>query len=716
MKIQSLNGEWLYRIGKGRERVREVPFSALCVGHSECRRIFSLDERSDRVFLKFDGITYHASVYLNGVKLGEMLPYCEYVFEVTGSVKADNNELLVELEDIAPSFGPTAGWENYGGIIRDVSLLYAGKGVINDAFFYSELLNGYKDARYTLELQTEAPEGAEISVSLFDGDGVADAFIAPVNAEKVEREIKNVKLWSTDAPDLYTLSVALTLEGRELDRYECKVGFREIKCDRHRFIINGKPELLVGVCKHEMIGDQGHTVSEELIERDLRMIKEMGCNFVRLVHYPHSKKTLEIADRIGLMVSEEPGLWWSRTEIPEVSEGSLEVLKRTVLRDRNHPSVAFWLAFNECRFTEQFLIDSARVCRKYDPSRMVSGANCMSDEDTLKYYNNCGFDFYTMHPYSDTTERAKRSASILNDKPLVFTEWGGYHVYDNPHLLKDFIGDLYDMYKRGSDEGAIAGAFFWYFAECNDFGRAGPACKDGVLKEALVDAQRRPTLIYDAFVSAWADVRRKKRAEDKYYYEPLTALDMTPLKYVNGCGNFEIAFSGAMESSYEKEKFNGMRYRRMSVGCILQRSETVGMARIPYTVSDGDTVTFGGGKNSGAVTLLGAVSSGKGYPISGEYGEEAATLTVTFSDGREESFSLRNGIEITTVYTTFGSSRIEPVGEKTVPFARFGYDKNFENYIINTLTLELEDKNDIEGVTVASKGNGYDLLIYGVYC
>ena len=159
-----------------------------------------------------------------------------------------------------------------------------------------------------------------------------------------------------------------------------------------------------------------------------------------------------------------------------------------------------------------------------------------------------------------------------------------------------------------------------------------------------------------------------------------------------------------------------MRYRRMSVGFALQKAEEVGMAEKPFTVSDGDTITFGKGKNGGTVTLLGAVSSVKGYPISGEYGEEAATLTVSFSDGNQESFSLRNGIGITTVYTTFGSSRIEPVGEKTVPFARFGYDKNFENYIINTLTLELTDKTDIENVTVVSSGNGYDLLIYGIYC
>ena len=100
-----------------------------------------------------------------------------------------------------------------------------------------------------------------------------------------------------------------------------------------------------------MIGDSGHVVSYEQIEEDMKMINSTGSNFVRLVHYPHCKATLDIADKLGLMVSEEPGLWWSDTANEEVANGILEVLKRTIFRDRNHPSIVFWLSFNECQFT-----------------------------------------------------------------------------------------------------------------------------------------------------------------------------------------------------------------------------------------------------------------------------------------------------------------------------------------------------------------------------
>ena len=713
MEMQSLNGKWLYRVGKGKETEKDVPFSAICVGHSECRKIFDLDVISKQTLLKFDGITYYAKVTLNGEYLGDMVPYSEYVFDVTGAIKEKNNELLVQIEDISPVFGPTAGWQNYGGIIRNVTLLFSKSAYIKDVFFYTELKNDYNDAVYNVETTLSAPVNGKISYTLTYNGEVADRFESDANVQIVQKEIKNVKLWSTDEPNLYKLTVTLEADGKLLDCYECNVGFREIKCNRHRFVINGKEVFLQGVCKHEMIGGYGHTVPDELIEEDLRAIKATGCNFVRLVHYPHSRSTLDIADRIGLLVSEEPGLWWSRTEVEQVSAGSLEVLKRTVLRDRNHPCIAFWLCFNECRFTEQFLIDSARTCRKYDKSRMVSGANCMNDDDTLKYFNICGFDFYTMHPYSDTPERGLNSAKKLYDKPLLFTEWGGYHIYDNPNLIKSFIESFYALYTQNSDEGALAGAFLWYWREVNDYGRAGKACVDGVLKEALVYADGTPTMIYEPFCAAWRDVKQKKRYAEQYYYEQIGGVKGSALPYLKGGADYSIALEKAKESEWEKSKFNGMRYRRITLGPVLQNEEVNGVSKIPYMLSDGTELVFDGKGSATSITLLGAVSMSKGYPISGEYGEAVAKVVLKYSDGKEKEIMLCNGVEITTVYTTLGSSCIDPIGEKAVPFARFGYEKTFENYIINTITMPNDQA--VDQIKLISADNGYDVLIFGVF-
>ena len=350
MKTQLLNGCWLYRVGAGAERPITVPFSAHAVGHSECRRTFDLDLAGSKVFLQLDGITYAATVALNGVTLGDMLPYSEYRWDVTDIVTPTGNEILVVLEDIAPAFGPTEGWENFGGIIRSVKLLYEDMGHIEDVFFHTTLKNGFTDADYTIGVAVSAPENAQQRVRLCDGDTVLLDVTSPAGSSVTE-ELKNAHLWSPDDPYLYDLTVELLCDGIVRDVYTHKVGFRALTCDRHRFILNGKPTFLMGVCRHEMMGDSGHVVSPEMIEEDFKQIKSLGCNFVRLVHYPHCKETLDIADKVGLMVSEEPGLWWSDTSNPEVASASLEVLRRTVLRDRNHVSIAFWLCFNECIFT-----------------------------------------------------------------------------------------------------------------------------------------------------------------------------------------------------------------------------------------------------------------------------------------------------------------------------------------------------------------------------
>ena len=125
------------------------------------------------------------------------------------------------------------------------------------------------------------------------------------------------------------------------------MGFKELKVQGKRFLLNGKPLFLMGVCRHDLWGDQGHVMTREQMRQDMAMIKATGANFVRLVHYPHHPYILELADELGLMVSEEPGLWWSDMKDQAIFDGSLEVMRRTVIRDRSHVSVAFWLSFNE---------------------------------------------------------------------------------------------------------------------------------------------------------------------------------------------------------------------------------------------------------------------------------------------------------------------------------------------------------------------------------
>ncbi|MBO4972361.1 MAG: hypothetical protein J6D45_06065 [Clostridia bacterium] len=710
MRKVSLNGIWTRKIGCGAESEQIVPFSALAVGRSTLKREFTA-EGFVRLFLALDGITYHASVYLNGILLGEMLPYCEYEFEIGSYVKEGTNELTVELEDLDLSFGPTPGWENFGGIIRDVSLIYRDDDYISDVFFYSTLKNEYRDASVTFDVKTDRGAGKRIKAELFDAEGICVLSCLRDGDGRIESELKGIKLWSPDDPYLYTLSVTLYDGDSAVDVYAQKVGFREFSCDRHRFLLNGKHIFLKGVCKHEMIGDSGHTVTPEQIEEDMRMIKATGSNFVRLVHYPHRRETVEIADRLGLMVSEEPGLWWSDTSDEEVARGSLEVLERTILRDRSHPSIVFWLAFNECKFTEKFLADSASVCRRLDPTRPVSGANCMSDEDTLVHFNKCGFDFYTMHPYSPSFDRAKRSAQTLCDKPLLFTEWGGHYVYDNPGYMRDCIRKMAELYHGASDECALAGAILWCWADYNDFNRGAP-CVDGELFEGIVTTDRKKHLCYDTFCEEIARIEQAP-VSSEYEYLQLCEASGEALTLISGGASFSDALSDTA-NEVRALPFRLQRHRRLKVGPVLLREEIPGISLTPAVLGDRDTLVYSCNKRAKEITLIGLTSINKGYPIGGVLGEEVARVKI-FCSGSVKEILLRNGREMTTVFSTIASSRIEPVADLSMRFAEFSYDKNFEKYVINKLTIPLCEEDLIDRVEISSLSHGYALLMYGVF-
>ena len=700
--IQTLNGIWNYRIGKGEWGKKSVPFSALCVGHSECQRYFDLEGNAPVVLLKFDGITYNADVYLNDTYLGKMLPYSEYTFDVSKIVKERDNLLLVEIEDINASFGPSEGWENYGGIIRDVSLIYKNKGYIRDVFFTQNLTNSYSDAEYTVRVSSSLDLTYRVTLSF--ADEIVDTYEA---TSEQARKIKGIRTWSPDAPYLYTLSVELLENGHTIDTYKTKVGFCEFKCNKNHFALNGKDIFLKGVCRHEMYKNgSGHTVSYEDIYKDMKMIKDTGCNFVRLVHYPHNKVTIDIADELGLLCCEEPGMWQADVNDAKLTSECLEVLKRVVLRDRNHPSIAFWLAFNECDFDEVFLKNAVKICRENDGARLVSGAINMSNEDTKKYYTLCGLDFYTMHPYSETFDMARKASCELCDKPLMFTEWGGYYVYDNPHLLDDFLMSMYELYTSN----ALAGTCLWYWAEINDYNRGGAACVDGTLKEALVDYDRQPNLIYDAFCNALKKMERCENARDKYEAHKHCELKGRALMCDSEPSYDELL---TVAKAPLKTRLAKTRKKQVTIGPVLQNEEICGISKIPYLVTNTPLI-FEGGVSADKLLILGMTSLNYGYPILGEYGENVIEITVEYEDGEFLDYIAKNGIDLTVAYTSVGSSRINPVAENAKRIMSFSYDKNFEEYIINCLEIKVRNK-PISQIKIKSLNTSYNVLIYGVF-
>ena len=335
----------------------------------------------------------------------------------------------------------------------------------------------------------------------------------------------------------------------------------------------------------------------------------------------------------------------------------------------------------------------------------------MSNEDTLIHFNKCGFDFYTMHPYSPSFERAQKSAQMLYDKPLLFTEWGGHYVYDNPGYLRECIRKMAALYHQNSDEGALAGAFLWCWADYNDFNRGAP-CVRGELFEGIVTMDRRKHLCYDAFCEELARIEEPPEASE-YAYTAFSAVSGEALPCVSGDVGFERVLAEVTEEA-RALPFYAMRQRRIKVGPRLERPEIVGMSATPAVLSDGGKLVYDCGRVLGRLTFLGLTSPRRGYPIGGTLGEEVAAVRIYTENGVQER-TLRNGREVTTAYATIASSRIDPVADLAPRFAEFSYDQNFEKYVINRLDIQTDAPVRVDRVEIESRAGGYQLLLYGVF-
>lgn len=720
---QSLNGWWDYRVGEGAWERKRVPFSARPVGVSTCARSFDRHSAAARAFLVFDGITYAATVTLNGVVLGEMLPYSEYRFEITDLLRETDNRLSVEIRDIDPVFGPSAGWENYGGIIRDVRIEYTPAARLCDAVWSTRFADGYRTAYCRVEPTAENAEGLTLRALLEDGGGnvVGEATGDP--NEPLTFEVTEPALWSPDSPTLYTLRCLLLRGETVVDLLVQKVGFKELTLSGKRFLLNGKPTFLLGVNRHDLYGDSGHTLTEEEMRRDMTMIKRTGVNYVRLVHYPHHKRILQLADELGLLVSEEPGLWWSDMHNPEICAGALEVLRRVIRRDRNHVSVAFWLSFNECVFTFEFLKDSADVSRQEDPYHMVSGANCMDLDMTKENFPKCGFDFYTMHPYAPTVGRLIDSAKALTEMPLLLTEWGGFYCAGNERLFREYIRVILDLWHNPDSEPVVAGAVFWCWAEMHEFCRGGQPCQDGILREGLVDRFRNPTENLRIFTDAFAPLALPPK-EPEYRMD-----EVWPVRDAGQFAPLDLSMlSAANDGAWEEmlrvtatpnPRFSGTKGTRcvangprLPVDLQSLGDLPVALLRRPLVLAD--EIELPVGKQASALYLIGNVSMPHGFPIGGVYGEPVFDLTVCYTDGTSERATMKNGLDVTTAAGLYGPSRIDPVAANSPRACRFSYQYDWEHYVVNVRRLPLDPAKTVEKLRFTRANDGYQPLLYGV--
>jgi hypothetical protein len=736
-----LGGFWEYTAPFSTPVERTVPGSYPCVGTCTYRRAICLPPVGDRIaLLCFEGVAYQGDVTINGVAAGEtMQPYSPYLFDVTTLLRDGANEICVALADLPAVFGPSEGWENYSGIIRDVYIDYVPKAHIVDFFFHQKLNDALDLSELTVDATATGGDAVQIHLEM-NGRTLLSAVSEP-GSKTVSARFPFPTLWSPESPVLYDLTVELTGGGNVLDAVTEKVGFKDFPIKGNRFFLNGASYFLKGVCRHDMWGEQGFTLTDAQVEQDLRLIKEMGANFVRLVHYPHDVRVIDAADRIGLLVSEEPGLWWSDMSNPGVTGGALEVLGRTIRRDRSRVSVAFWLAFNECIFTEKYLEDTEKLVRSLDPYRAVSGANCMNLKMTKDLFSKYNWDFYTFHPYGplpayvtagygaespDAHVSIDEVIAYLDDKPLVFTEWGGWFVHDNPALFRRFMEKMASYTAEREDGLRLSGMSYWCWNDMYELNRGGDACVDGILVEGMVDIHRNKRTNYftqaDCF-HAFDRLLPYHPGEVEVLGVEMPAGPQTVVDiYVDqDLSANEAAFSDALEKAKANRGFfQHKKIRLLSKGPVLPcelhslgELHTRLEARAPLVVRDAPIKVAIGAKGS-ALYLIGMTTLCDSFPLAGTPGEALATLTVRYEDGTKSVRALQNGKELCTAFMSYGSSRIDPRAGASRRALTFSYDKNWERYCLNVLPVAIEKEKTVTSVEVAPVAPDYPVLLYGI--
>lgn len=723
--VVSLNGDWERYVNDKPVGTVRVPCSLRPGGMYTLRREFLLPRlNQQRAILRFNAINYYGRVSVNGKQLGTTIPYVPQEFDCTTQVHEGRNTVEVFTVDAGAgpnglgkdevTFGTTGGWETYGGIIRDACLEIRSASFVDNVRFGYRFQDGLGKAACTTQLFVSSQESgsAECELTLLNGGFEVAQAKAPVQltsganpAAELTFDVDDLALWSPAEPNLYTLRVTLRSSGTE-DRWQSTTGFREIKIQGRDFLLNGERLVLNGVCRHDMWYEQGFTLTPAQQEKDMRMIKDLGCNYIRLVHYPHDRRIIELAETLGILVSEEPGYWqvdFNKVERPFIDLG-LHVLETTIRRDWNSPAVFAWLLGNESEFTVSYLKEAKALCNKLDPIfRPVSVAHINGEiPKAKKMFDESGLDFYDWHAYEFLDDKfVKFPQEFGPAKPLTFTEWGWE---DGGH--GDLFWELdFDSLLSQTEKGNVAGHSFWSWNDMRQYTRRDWATSDGVLWSGAVTEDRN---IREPLYSRLATLFAGRRAI-RPFVGPDTPRAL-PLKWspfipgstrepvdlqalVDGQSAAWTAWEGTMEKYWASSRMGRDQWERTGgrfrlwrtpsteiAGAAFRSAVVDGYVRPVILTSDSPEITIPIGRSCSKLHFLGQATFPQGYPLHGQVGENVAVYSIVGANGAPQDVPVRNGIELAQANCIHEATRIDPIAQEAQPALEFKKDIVREQY------------------------------------
>jgi beta-galactosidase len=324
------------------------------------RKTFTIPsaQKDKLVFIDFDGVYRNSEVFINGHSLGiRPYGYSSFQYDLTPFLKygSDNNVIAVKVDN---SVQPNSRWYSGSGIYRNVWITTLNKSHVDRWGTYITTPEvSTQQATVTVETKV-VNDGASqpvIETTLFDaaGNKVASASSTANSGLTQTFKLAQPKLWSIDRPYLYKAVSQLKLGSTVLDTYTTNFGVRSFNFDREKgFSLNGKTVKLLGVCDHHDLGALGAAINTRALERQLQILKAMGCNSIRTSHNPPAPELLDLCDKMGFVVMDEAFDMWAKAKTKydyslDWNKWHETDLRDFITRDRNHPSVVIWSIGNE---------------------------------------------------------------------------------------------------------------------------------------------------------------------------------------------------------------------------------------------------------------------------------------------------------------------------------------------------------------------------------
>jgi beta-galactosidase len=409
--------------------------------------------KGENLFIEFDGVYMNSSVWINGHYLGNRpYGYATFQYDLTPYLQSGTNVIAVKVDN---SKQPNSRWYSGSGIYRHVWLISSPAIHIAQ---WGTCTTTPKVSEQEAEVQstakvyngTGAVASVDVVVNIFDNTGKTVATQKQVQSLKpgmagevaLHLTVSSPQLWDVSHPYLYKMVTEVYQDGVLQDSYTNNLGIRYIRFDSDKgFFLNGKPLKILGVCDHHDLGCLGSALNDRALERQLEILKAMGCNAIRTSHNPPAPELLDLCDKMGFLVMDEAFDCWYKGKnkydfhlwFKEWHERELSDL---VQRDRNHPSVILWSIGNE--IPEQFGVRGGRIARelvgivkKYDKTRPTTSALSsitLADMNGFAAALDVAGINYSIKEYDKQKQKYPHRAYIGSETTSAVASRGVYHM------------------------------------------------------------------------------------------------------------------------------------------------------------------------------------------------------------------------------------------------------------------------------------------------